>query len=106
MAKDKDKGKHGHEGKQRKRDRAADAADAQHVAGGQHHAAQAHGEALRVDASLPATRAELLVLHAAARDRRNTAELGSEAHRAAVTDLERIEVRVAAIERAQDPPLG
>jgi hypothetical protein len=118
MAKDKDKGKHRREPKERKRDRAAasdalsdhaagaaDAADAERVAGGQHHAAQAHGEALRVDASLPATRAELLVLHAAARKRRNTAELGSDAHRAAVTDLERIEVRVAAIERAQDPPL-
>jgi hypothetical protein len=107
--KDKDKGKRGHEGKERKRDRAADAADAadaQHVAGGQHHAAQAHGKRLEVDTSLPATRAELLVLHAAARKRRNTAELGSDAHRAAVTELERIEVRVAAIERAQDPPLG
>ena len=103
--KDKDKGKRGHEGKERKRDRAA-AADAQHVAGGQHHAAQAHGETLHVATSLPATRAELLVLHAAARKRRNTAELGSDAHRAAVTELERIEVRVAAIERAQDPPLG
>jgi hypothetical protein len=106
MAKDKDKGKHRGEPKERKRDRAADAADPQHVAGGQHHAAQAHGKRLEVDTSLPATRAELLVLHAAARKRRNTAELGSDAHRAAVTELERIEVRVAAIERAQDPPLG
>lgn len=104
--KDKDKDKHRREPKERKRDRAADAADAQRVAGGQHHAAQAHGKRLEVDTSLPATRAELLVLHAAARKRRNTAELGSDAHRAAVTELERIEVRVAAIERAQDPPLG
>jgi hypothetical protein len=114
--KDKDKGKHRREPKERKRDRAAagdamsdqaaGAADAERVAGGQHHAAQAHGEASHVDTSLPATRAELLVLHAAARKRRNTAELGSDAHRAAVIDLERIEVRVAAIERAQDPPLG
>jgi hypothetical protein len=73
---------------------------------GQHHAAAAHGQPPVVDASLPATRTELLALHAAARKRRNGSELGSEAYQAAVTDLERIEVRVAAIERAQDPQPG
>ena len=78
----------------------------QDPAGGQHHAAGAHGQPAKVDTSLPATRDELLALHAAARARRNAAPLDSPAFRAAVTDLERIEVRVAAIERAQDPPLG
>ncbi|HEY8801047.1 MAG TPA: hypothetical protein VIM20_10655 [Candidatus Limnocylindrales bacterium] len=76
------------------------------AAGGQHHAASAHGQPAQVDTSLPGTRAELLVLHAEARARRNSSPLDSDAFRAAVTDLERIEVRVAAIERAQDPPLG
>ena len=74
-------------------------------AGGQHHAAGAHGQAPKVDTSLPATREALLALHAEARRRRNEAPLDSQAFRAAVIDLERIEVRVAAIERAQDPPL-
>jgi hypothetical protein len=73
---------------------------------GQHHAARAHGQPAKVDTSLPATREELMALHADARARRNAAALDSAAFRAAVTDLERIEVRVAAIERAQDPPLG
>jgi hypothetical protein len=76
------------------------------VAGGQHHAAKAHGQASKVDASLPSTREALITLHAEARGRRNAAPLGSPAFRAAVIDLERIEVRIAAIERAQDPPLG
>jgi hypothetical protein len=110
MAKDKDKHKHRDAAKAEKhaggRHKGAEPVGAQGESGGQHHAATAHGEPAEVDTSLPATRAELLILHAAARQRRNTAELGSDAHRAAVTDLERIEVRVAAIERAQDPPLG
>ena len=76
------------------------------AAGGPHHAASAHGQPAQGDSSLPGTRAELLVLHAEARARRNSSPLDSDAFRAAVTDLERIEVRVAAIERAQDPPLG
>ncbi|HEX5825028.1 MAG TPA: hypothetical protein VFY18_11275 [Candidatus Limnocylindrales bacterium] len=74
--------------------------------GGQHHAARAHGQAARVDNSLPSTREALLALHAEARGRRNAAPLGSPAFRAAVTDLERIEVRVAAVERAKNPRLG
>jgi hypothetical protein len=44
--------------------------------------------------------------HAAARARRNAAELGSEDFRAAVDEIARIEVRIAAIDRAADPPLG
>lgn len=75
-------------------------------AGGGHHAATAHGRPTQVDTSLPATRPELMALHAAARARRNGAALGSEPFRAAVMDLERIEIRIAAIDRAADPPLG
>lgn len=75
-------------------------------AGGEHHIAGAHGRPVKVDTSLPKTRPELLALHAAARARRNGAALGSPEFRAAVLDLERIEVRIAAIDRAADPPLG
>jgi hypothetical protein len=73
---------------------------------GEHHAATAHGRPTQVDTSLPATRPELMALHAAARARRNGSALGSEPFRAAVMDLERIEIRIAAIDRAADPPLG
>ena len=79
------------------------AADA---AGGQHHAAKAHGKPARVDESLPGSRAELLALHADARRKRNTAPLGSPAFKAAVEEIARIEVRIAAVDRAADPPLG
>ena len=74
--------------------------------GGQHHAATAHGKPATVDTSLPATRPELMDLHRAARARRNGAALGSEPFRAAVDEIARIEVRIAAIDRAADPPLG
>ncbi len=74
--------------------------------GGQHHAATAHGQATKVDTSLPKTRPALMALHAAARARRNAAPLGSPDFRSAVEELERIEVRIAAIDRAADPPLG
>jgi hypothetical protein len=83
--------------------RAASPAD---VAGGQHHAAKAHGQPASVDTSLPATRPELLALHADARRRRAAAPLGSEAFRTAVDEIARIEIRVADIERPQDPPPG
>ena len=82
------------------------AANAEQVAGGQHHAARAHGIPARVDTRLPATRAELLALHADARRRRAAAPLGSEAFRAAVDEIARIEVRVASIEQPQDAPRG
>jgi hypothetical protein len=97
MAKDKPKGGAG--------PKAAKKAKPGDVAGGQHHAARAHGQPATVDTSLPATRAELLAMHANARRRRNTASLGSPEFRAAVDEIERIEIRVAAIERDQDPPL-
>ena len=80
--------------------------DADKANGGGHHAAAAHGQATQVDESLPATRAELLAAHAAARRRRAQAPLGSEAYRAAVDELARIEIRIAAIERALVPPKG
>ena len=54
---------------------------------------------------LPSTRAELLALHTDTRRRRNAAELGSDEHRAAVELIGRIEVEIARIERAMDPPL-
>ena len=79
---------------------------ADHKGSGGHHAAKAHGHAATVDASLPATREELMTRHAEARKRRNSAPLDSEAFRAAVDELGRIEVRVAAIERDLVPPKG
>ena len=55
---------------------------------------------------LPGTREELLDLHRATRKRRNAAPHGSEEHRAAIDLIGRIEVEVARIERAMDPPRG
>lgn len=51
-----------------------------------------------------ATRAELLEEHAAARHRRDAAPLGGAEFREAVADLARIEVAIATLERAMDPP--
>jgi hypothetical protein len=90
--------------KEYKKKRAGDAPD--DAASGGHHAARAHGHPATVDASLPGTREELMVRHAEARKRRNSAPLDSEAFRAAVDELGRIEVRVAAIERDTVPPKG
>ena len=45
-------------------------------------------------------------LHRATRSRRNKAAHGSPEHVEAITLLGRIEVQIAAIERAMDPPLG
>ena len=95
--------------KDRKKDREQQPAPAMATsdgASGGHHSATAHGRPTQVDESLPTTRPELMELHAAARARRNGAVLGSAEFRAAVMDLERIEVRIAAIDRAADPPLG
>ena len=55
--------------------------------------------------SLPDDRASLLALHKAARRRRDTAPLGSRQRSEAAFDLERIEVRIAEVERAMNPPL-
>jgi hypothetical protein len=50
------------------------------------------------------TREQLLARHAEWRAKRNAAELGSEAFRAAVAELERIEVEIARVDREADPP--
>jgi len=55
-------------------------------------------------ATLPATREELLTLHKAARARRNAAELGGHEWEQAQAEVGRIEVEIARIERAMDPP--
>ena len=55
---------------------------------------------------LPGTREELLALHRETRRRRNAAAHGSEAHVAAIDLIGKIEVEIARLERAMDPPLG
>lgn len=55
---------------------------------------------------LPGTREELLALHRETRRRRNAAAHGSEEHVAAIDLIGRIEVEIARLERAMDPPLG
>jgi hypothetical protein len=50
------------------------------------------------------TREELLALHAEARRRRNTAQLGSHEWEEATREVGRIEVEIARVERAMDPP--
>jgi hypothetical protein len=54
---------------------------------------------------LPQSREELLALHRETRRRRNAAAHSSREHVAAIDLLGRIEVEVARIERAMDPPL-
>ncbi len=75
-------------------------------AGGDHHASTAHGRPARIDKSLPADRDKLIALHAEARGRRAAAALGSEAYRAAVDELARIEIRIADVDRSATPPRG
>jgi hypothetical protein len=55
---------------------------------------------------LPDTREALLVLHRAARRRRDTAPLDSSDRASAMEEIGRIEVQIARVERAMDPPLG
>jgi hypothetical protein len=54
---------------------------------------------------LPETRAQLLALHEAARRRRDAAPPASRERADASFEIERIEIQVARIERAMDPPL-
>ncbi len=54
---------------------------------------------------LPQTRDELLALHRETRRRRNASAHGSPEHVVAIDLLGKIEVEVARIERAMDPPL-
>ena len=53
---------------------------------------------------LPGTREELLALHRVARARRNAAVLGGHEWERAQAEVGRIEVEIARIERAMDPP--
>ena len=55
--------------------------------------------------TLPDNRDALLVLHRAARARRDAAALLSQERAEATEDIARIEVHIARIERAMDPPL-
>jgi hypothetical protein len=50
------------------------------------------------------TRESLLVEHVAARRRRDSAPLGSEAYRAALEELAKIEIEIARVERSMTPP--
>ncbi|MDH4141889.1 MAG: hypothetical protein OEV61_04700 [Chloroflexota bacterium] len=54
---------------------------------------------------LPQTRDELMELHRETRKRRNAAPHGSEEQAAAIDLIGRIEIEIARIERAMDPPL-
>ena len=54
---------------------------------------------------LPDDRPALLALHRAARARRDAAQLMSHERVAAAYEIERIEIHIARIERAMDPPL-
>ena len=56
--------------------------------------------------ALPQSREELLELHRETRARRNRAAHGSEEHVQAIDLLGRIEIEIARIERAMDPPRG
>ena len=47
-----------------------------------------------------------MALHQAARRRRDNAPLGSRQRAEAAFELERIEVHIARVERAMDPPLA
>ena len=53
---------------------------------------------------LPNDRASLMALHREARGRRDAAPLESEERAAAMEEVGRIEVHIARIERAMDPP--
>ena len=53
---------------------------------------------------LPGTRDELLALHKVARARRNAAVLGGHEWEQAQAEVGRIEVEIARLERAMDPP--
>jgi hypothetical protein len=55
--------------------------------------------------ALATTREELLVQHKDARRRRNTAEPGGHEWEQASADVGRIEIEIARIERAMEPPL-
>jgi hypothetical protein len=99
-------GKRGTAGAQGTAGRGDGGGTAADAAGGQHHAASAHGRPARIDKSLPADRPALIALHAEARRRRSEAALGSESYRAAADEIARIEIRIADVDRAMEPPQG
>jgi hypothetical protein len=76
------------------------ASEPEHVSEPEHAATDVGGE------QPPSTREALLAEHAEARRRRNAAPLGSEAYVEAVAEIARIEVRIASLERAMEPPRG
>ena len=55
-------------------------------------------------AKLPQTRAELMTLHRKLRARRDVAPLDSPERAEAAAEIGRVEVEIARIERAMDPP--
>jgi hypothetical protein len=63
-------------------------------------------EAKAAETRLPKDRAALLVLHRELRHRRDALPLLSEERAETVIELARVEVQIARIERAMDPPLG
>jgi hypothetical protein len=75
--------------------------DAEQAAG---HGGRAHGIAPVEPTDLPATRGELLALHALERRRRSAAALGDADYRAAGERLAEIEIQIARVERRADPP--
>ena len=131
----KDKGRKGDKGKGKKRDRAknatapeaaqkVEAAPAPKVARSRSSATKVatrpvaarpvaagrvpapRAEAPKVDRPpLPTDRPSLLALHQAARRQRDAAPLLSRERADATFEIERIEVQVARVERAMDPPL-
>jgi hypothetical protein len=68
------------------------------------HADSTAGTAQGAGAKAPATRDALLEQHADARRRRNSAVLGSHEWEEASAEVGRIEVEIARLERAMDPP--
>jgi hypothetical protein len=60
----------------------------------------------RREKPLPKDRASLLALHRELRHRRDSLPLLSEERAETVIEIARVEVQVARIERAMDPPLG
>ena len=98
-------GKHDKDKKRVKEQRDSRPNDKSTAAGGG-HPSKAHGQQAKVDGSLPASREELIRLHADARRRRAAAPYNSPEHHAAIDEIGRIEVRIADVERAMTPPRG